>query len=155
LTAGHAKPQDRKVSTVSDILGETPAEVVRIDGGAKVFDAVKAMVEADIGAVLVTEGGRPVGIFTERDYLRRIAVEGRTSHETLVREVMSAPVIYVTPETPVDETMALMSNKRIRHLPVVRDSDVIGMLSIRDLVDFRSKEQSFQIQYLTDYITAR
>jgi CBS domain-containing protein len=149
------KPQDRKVSTVSDILGETPADVVRIDGGAKVFEAVKAMVEADIGAVLVTEGGRPVGIFTERDYLRRIAVEGRTSHETLVREVMSSPVIYVTPETPVDETMALMSNKRIRHLPVVRDSDVIGMLSIRDLVDFRSKEQSFQIQYLTDYITAR
>jgi len=119
-----------------------------------VFEAVKAMVDANVGAVLVTDGGRPVGIFTERDYLRRIAVEGRTSKDTLVHEVMSSPVIYVTPETSVDETMALISNKRIRHLPVVRDADVIGMLSIRDLVDFRAKEQSFQIQYLTDYITA-
>jgi len=141
--------------TVADLVGDNPTPVIRIDGGSKVFDAVKAMVDANIGAVLVTENGLPAGIFTERDYLRRIAVEGRTSHDTIVRDVMTAPVIYVKPDTSVEETMALMSNKRIRHLPVVDGGDVVAMISIRDLIDFRAQEQSFQIQYLTDYITAR
>jgi len=141
--------------TVADLVGDDPAPVVRIDGGSKVFDAVKAMVDANIGAVLVTENDRPAGIFTERDYLRKIAVEGRTSHDTILRDVMTAPVIYVTPDTAVEETMALMTSKRIRHLPVVDGGDVVAMISIRDLIDFRAQEQSFQIQYLTDYITAR
>ena len=95
------------------------------------------------------------GIFTERDYLRRIAVEGRRSRDTSVSEVMSSPVLCVTPETRVDETMALMTDRRIRHAPVVEDGALIGMISIGDLVKFISKKQSFQIQYLTDYISAR
>jgi CBS domain-containing protein len=144
------------MATVSEILGDKPgAEVIRIEGGATVFDAVKAMVAANVGAILVTNGGEIEGIFTERDYLRRIAVEGRRSRDTLVREVMSSPVMVFTPETTVDEGMAVMTDQRIRHAPVVAEGEIVGMISIGDLVKFISKRQSFQIQYLTDYISAR
>jgi CBS domain-containing protein len=141
--------------TVSEILSEKGGAVIEIDGGATVFEAVKAMVEANVGALLVTDGEEIAGIFTERDYLRRIAVEGRRSRDTFVREVMSEPVICVTPETGVDESMALMTDRRIRHAPVVENGALVGMISIGDLVKFTSKRQSFQIQYLTDYISAR
>jgi len=130
--------------------------VIRIAGDATVFDAIKAMVEANVGAILVT-GNDPNaidGIFTERDYLRRIAVEGRTSRETLVRDVMSSPVIVVGPETSVEEAMALMTDRRIRHAPVVDGERLVGMVSIGDLVRLQSQEQSFKIRYLTEYITA-
>jgi CBS domain-containing protein len=140
---------------LGDILGEKGGDVIRIDGDATVFDAVKAMVEANVGALLVTDGENISGIFTERDYLRRIAVEGRRSRDTLVRDVMSSPVLCVTPETTVDETMALMSDRRIRHAPVVDEGALVGMISIGDLVKFRSQKQTFQIQYLTEYISAR
>jgi CBS domain-containing protein len=110
-----------------------------------------------VGAILVT-GSDPdkfEGIFTERDYLRRIAVEGRTSRDTLVREVMTSPVIAVGPETTVEEAMALMTDRRIRHAPVVDDDHLLGMVSIGDLVRLLSQEQSFKIRYLTEYISAR
>ena len=141
--------------TVSEILAKKGSAVIEIDGGETVFEAVKAMVEANVGALLVTDGTEIAGIFTERDYLRRIAVEGRRSRDTLVRDVMSSPVICVTPETGVDESMALMSDRRIRHAPVVENGALVGMVSIGDLVKFTSKRQTFQIQYLTDYIEAR
>ena len=141
--------------TLAEILGEKSGDVIRIGGDATVYEAVLAMVEANVGALLVTEGDEISGIFTERDYLRRIAVEGRRSRDTSVSEVMSSPVLVVTPETSVDETMALMTDRRIRHAPVVEDGALVGMISIGDLVKFISKKQSFQIQYLTDYITAR
>jgi CBS domain-containing protein len=143
------------MDTVAEILKDKGGAVIRIDGGATVFEAVKAMVEANVGALLVTDREDISGIFTERDYLRRIAVEGRRSRDTLVHDVMSAPVICVTPETGVDESMALMSDRRIRHAPVVADGALVGMVSIGDLVKFTSKRQTFQIQYLTDYIEAR
>jgi CBS domain-containing protein len=143
------------MASVSEILQEKSGGVIRIDGGATVFDAVKVMVEANVGAVLVTNGTEIEGIFTERDYLRRIAVEGRRSRFTFVREVMSSPVIIFTPETTVDEGMALMTDRRIRHAPVVEDGELVGMISIGDLVKFITQRQSFQIQYLTDYISAR
>jgi CBS domain-containing protein len=143
------------MDTVAEILSDKGGAVIRIDGGATVFEAVKAMVEANVGALLVTDGDEISGIFTERDYLRRIAVEGRRSRDTLVHDVMSAPVICVTAETGVDESMALMSDRRIRHAPVVADGALVGMVSIGDLVKFTSKRQTFQIQYLTDYIEAR
>ena len=91
---------------------------------------------------------------TERDYLRKIA-PGRTSHETLVSEIMTSPLVYVTPETTIEESMAIMTDRRIRHLPVVENEDVVGIISIGDLVKFQSREQSFQIQYLTDDISGR
>jgi CBS domain-containing protein len=143
------------VTTVGAILDEKGRAAISVDGDSSVFEAVRTMVEANIGAVLVTGAQGIEGIFTERDYLRRIAVEGRTSRETQVREVMTAPVIVVTPETSVDETMAIMSDRRIRHLPVVEGGDVVGVVTIGDLVAFQSRQQSFQIQYLTEYISAR
>ena len=143
------------MSSVADILSGKGAHVIQIDGDATVFDAVKAMVEANVGALLVTDDDEVVGIFTERDYLRRIAVEGRRSRATLVHEVMSAPVICVTPETGIDESMALMTDRRIRHAPVIDGGKLVGMVSIGDLVKFQTQQQSFEIKYLKDYITAR
>ncbi len=143
------------MSTVAEILQEKSGDVIRIDGGATVFDAVKAMVEANVGALLITDGEQITGIFTERDYLRRIAVEGRRSRDTIVSDVMSSPVLVVTLETTVEEAMALMTDKRIRHAPVVDESGLVGIVSIGDLVKFTSKQQSYQLQYLTEYISAK
>jgi CBS domain-containing protein len=116
---------------------------------------VKRMVEAGVGSLLVTDGDEISGIFTERDYLRRMTLEGRDDKDTAVREVMTAPLIVVTPETEIEECMAVMTDRRIRHLPVVEAGEIVGILSIGDVVKFKSKQQSFEIQYLTDYITAR
>jgi CBS domain-containing protein len=143
------------MKTVADILQGTNREVIQIGVGATVFDAIKAMVEANVGALLVTDGDEIVGIFTERDYLRRIAVEGRRSRTTLVEEVMSAPVVCVTPKTGIEEGMALMTDRRIRHTPVIDDGALVGIVSIGDLVKFQTQQQSFEIKYLQDYITAR
>jgi len=143
------------MANLSEILAGKRGDVVRIEGDASVYEAVRRMVEANVGAVLVTNGGAVEGIFTERDYLRRIAAEELHARETRVRDVMSSPVIVVTPETTVDEGMALMTDRRIRHAPVVADGQLVGMISIGDLVKFTTKAQSFQIQYLQDYITAR
>jgi CBS domain-containing protein len=143
------------MGTVAEILGEKGSGVISVASDATVFDAVKAMVDANVGAVLVTDGDEISGIFTERDYLRRIAVEGRTSRETRVRAVMSSPVVVVTPQTSVDETMAIMSDRRLRHLPVMDGEKLVGMISIGDVVEFQSRQQSFHIQYLHEYISAR
>jgi len=143
------------MSTLAEILEEKTGDVLKIDADASVFDAVKQMVDANVGALLVTEGGEVTGIVTERDYLRRVTLEGRTDRETAVREIMSSPLIVVTPDTSVDESMALMTDRRIRHVPVVDGGDVVGVISIGDLVKFTSKKQSFEIKYLHDYISAR
>jgi signal-transduction protein with cAMP-binding, CBS, and nucleotidyltransferase domain len=142
------------VNQVSEILGDKGHDVLRIDAGASVLDAVKQMVEANIGSLLVTKDGETAGIVTERDYLRRVAHEGPTDEEVAVEEIMSSPLIVVTPETTIDECMALMTDRRIRHVPVVEGSEVVGMVSIGDLVKFKSKKQSFEIQYLTEYISS-
>ena len=142
------------MSKVSDILGEKSGNVLSIEASATVFEAVQEMVGANVGSLLVTDGGDIVGIVTERDYLRRVTLEGRTDKDTAVGEIMTAPLVVVTPDTDIDECMAIMTDRRIRHLPVVRDGDVVGVVSIGDLVKFKSKQQSFEIQYLTDYITA-
>ena len=141
------------MNRLSEILDEKGREVLEIDAEATVFDAVRTMVEHNVGSLLVTEGGEVVGIVTERDYLRRVTLEGRTDRETRVGDIMSGPLVIVTPETSIDECMALMTDRRIRHLPVVEEGDVVGLVSIGDLVKFKSKQQSFEIQYLTDYIT--
>jgi IMP dehydrogenase len=142
------------VNALSEILEEKGSEVYEIDASASVFKAVERMVELNVGSLLVKERGEVAGIVTERDYLRRVTLEGRTDRETEVREIMSSPLVVVTPETAVDECMALMTDRRIRHVPVVEDGRVVGMISIGDLVKFRSRQQTFEIQYLTNYITA-
>jgi CBS domain-containing protein len=138
---------------ISEILRGKSTDVLKIDASATVFDAIKKIVDKNVGSILVTRGDEVVGIMTERDYLRKIAIFGRTSYDTLVEEIMSSPIVYVTPETTIEESMAIMTDKRIRHLPVVEDEDIVGIVSIGDLVKFQSREQSFQIKYLTEYIS--
>ncbi|MHB8643319.1 MAG: CBS domain-containing protein [Gaiellaceae bacterium] len=140
---------------VSEILRGKSNDVLKIEASATVYDALVKIVDANVGSILVTEGGRVTGIMTERDYLRKIAVLGRTSHNTKVSEIMTSPLIYVTPATTIEEAMAIMTDRRIRHLPVVENDDVIGIVSIGDVVKFQSQEQSFQVKFLTDYISGR
>jgi CBS domain-containing protein len=142
------------MNQLSEILGDKGREVLKIEAESSVFEAVQKMVEANVGSLLVTDHGEIVGIVTERDYLRRVTLEGRTDKETPVREIMTSPLIVVTPETSIDECMAVMTDRRIRHVPVVDGGEVVGVVSIGDLVKFKSKLQSFEIQYLTDYIKA-
>ena len=142
------------MNTLAEILDEKGHDVLQIDAGATVLDAVRRMVDANVGALLVTEGGTITGIVTERDYLRRAALAEHADDETPVREIMTSPLVVATADTPVDECMALMTERRIRHVPVVDSAEVVGIVSIGDVVKFRSKQQSFEIQYLTEYITA-
>jgi CBS domain-containing protein len=141
------------VGRVSDILRSKSGDVLKIDASATVYDAIEQMVQRNVGSVLVTDGAEVVGIMTERDYLRKIALQGRTSRDTHVGEIMTSPLVYVTPETTVEESMAIMTDRRIRHLPVVEGDDVVGVVSIGDLVKYQTQEQSFRIQYLTEYIS--
>jgi CBS domain-containing protein len=130
------------VNRVSEILGDKGQDVLEIDADAPVLEAVKRMVDANVGSLIVKHGGEITGIVSERDYLRRVARDGPTGDEVTVGEIMSSPLIVVSPETSIDECMALMTDRRIRHVP------------IGDVVKFKSKQQSFEIRYLTDYITA-
>ena len=143
------------MSQVSDILGEKGREALTIGSDATVFEAIEKMVAADVGALLVDDGAGVVGIVTERDYLRRVTLQGRDEKVTPVHQIMSSPVIYVTPDTEIEECMALMTERRIRHAPVVDGETLAGVISIGDLVKYQSRQQSFQIRYLTEYITAR
>ena len=139
---------------VSDILDNKGREVLSIEGRATVYEAIAKMVEGNVGALLVNEDGRLAGIVTERDYLRRVTLEGRDERTTPVREIMSPELVYVGPDATIDECMAIMTERRIRHLPVLADGrGVVGIVSIGDLVKFQSKEQSVQIQFLTEYIS--
>jgi len=143
------------MNQVSEILGDKGHDVLEIEADAPVLEAVKRMVEANIGSLLVRDAGEIAGIVTERDYLRSVALEGPTDEQVNVREIMSSPLVVVSPETTIDECMALMTDRRIRHVPVVgADGDVVGIVSIGDVVKFKSKQQSFEIRYLTDYITS-
>jgi signal-transduction protein with cAMP-binding, CBS, and nucleotidyltransferase domain len=149
-------PQEAEtVSTVEKILEGKGREILSIDADATVYDAAKRMIDANVGAMLVSVDGRISGIVTERDYLRRVTLEGRSDKETPVREIMSSPLIVVSPDTSVEECMSLMTERRIRHLPVAEHGEIVGVVSIGDVVKFTSKLQSVQIQYLTEYITAR
>jgi len=140
------------MAQLSEILEEKGREVLRIDADASVLDAVRRMVEQNVGSLLVTDAGEVTGIVTERDYLRRVTLEGRDDRVASVREIISSPLIVASVDTTVDECMALMTDRRIRHVPVVDGGEVVGIVSIGDLVKFTSKRQSFEIKYLTEYI---
>ena len=143
------------MTQVSEILTEKGHAVLKIDAEASVLEAVERMVGRNVGSLLVMEGDDVAGIVTERDYLRRVAAKGRTDHETSVREIMSSPLIVVTPQTTIDECMAVMTNQRVRHLPVVDAGTLVGIVSIGDVVKFHSRQQDYEIQFLHDYIAAR
>ena len=117
-----------------------------------VYQALQLMAEKDIGAVLVMEDAKLVGIFSERDYARKVVLQGKTSAGTPIAEIMTRRVIYVRPDQTVDECMAIMSEKRFRHLPVMDGDTVLGVLSITDLVREKMAEQEFLIEQLENYI---
>ena len=144
------------MSTVSEILERKGSDVLTIEASATVLDAIEKMVGSNVGALLVTDDGQLRGIVTERDYLRRVALEGRTESGTQVREIMSSSLVYVTPETTIEECMAVMTERRIRHLPVLDEGrQLAGIVSIGDVVKFHSAEQDVQIRLLSDYIGLR
>ena len=138
---------------VSDILETKGHDVLEIGSAATVLDAVTRMVEGNVGSLLVMEVERLVGIVTERDYLRRVTLENRDERVTPVSEIMTREIAYVTPVTSIEECMAVMTERRIRHLPVLsEEKQVVGIVSIGDVVKFQSQEQRVQIEFLTEYI---
>jgi len=142
------------MTSVAKILQSKPDTTVHtIAPTALVFDALKRMADKGIGALLVTEGEAIAGIFTERDYARKIALMGRTSSVTQVRDVMTSAVRFVRPDQTSEQCMQIMSTGRLRHLPVVDNGKLVGMISIGDLVKDIISEQKFIIEQLEHYIT--
>lgn len=144
------------MTVVAEILKSKPVGVVHsIRPTASVLEALQSMADLGIGALLVMEGSTIVGIVTERDYARKIALMGRTSVATLVRDVMTTKVMYVHPAQTSEECMALMTENRLRHLPVVEGDALVGLISIGDLVKDIISEQQFIIGQLEHYISGR
>jgi len=141
------------MKTVKQILESKGREVWSINADDSVFEAIRLMAEKQIGALLVMDNGRLVGIVTERDYARKVVLEGRSSKQTPVRQIMETSILCVGPEQTVEESMALMTEKRVRHLPVVSGKNVEGIISIGDLVKAIIAEQKFIIEQLVQYIT--
>jgi CBS domain-containing protein len=140
------------MTMLSQLLESKGRDVYSVAPGASVLDAVRAMAEKHIGALLVMEAGRLEGIISERDYARKVVLKGRSSITTAVREIMSAPVVTIGPEQSVDDAMRVMTTRRIRHLPVVRGEKVLGVVSIGDLVKSVIEEQRHTIEDLRSYI---
>lgn len=142
------------MKTVAQILKAKPTQdIFSASPKMTVFDAIKLMSEKNIGALLVTDGDKIVGIFTERDYARKIALKGHSSRSTPVGDIMTSHVMYVRPSQTNEECMALMTDNRIRHLPVMDQGRLIGILSIGDLVKDVICEQKFIIDQLEHYIS--
>lgn len=139
---------------VRDILRVKGPDVWSIGPNALVYDAMRLMADKEIGALLVMDETKLVGIISERDYARKVILQGRSSHSTQVREIMTSRVVYTEPERNIDECMALMTDKRIRHLPVLEGGEVSGVISIGDLVKAIITEQKFIIEQLERYITS-
>lgn len=138
---------------VRDVLQVKGSRVFTIEPDASVYDAIKVMADELIGALVVMNGDRLVGLISETDYARKIVLQGRTSANTQVREIMTDRVLYVSPDHDISECMALMTEKRFRHLPVLDDGKLVGLISIGDLVKSIIDEQLFTIEQLERYIT--
>ena len=142
------------MKTVRDILMVKGRDVWTVELDATVFEALSRMAEKEIGALMVMDGPRLVGIISERDYARKIVLLGRTSPNTLVKEIMTSHVVYTQLEQSIEECMALVTEKRIRHLPVIEEGKLVGVISIGDLVKSIISDQQFIIEQLVRYITS-
>jgi len=143
------------MKTVREVLRAKGSAVCTTTPDETVYHALTVMAEENIGALIVQQGERVVGIFSERDYARHVELKGRASKDTPLRDVMTSRVVFVRPEQGLEECMALMTDKRIRHLPVLEEGQLVGILSIGDVVKAVISEKEFLISQLENYITSR
>jgi CBS domain-containing protein len=146
--------KEASVQTINQLLQNKGTHVETVAAETMVFDALSIMADKDIGALVVIQHERPVGLFSERDYARSIVLKGRASKETMITDVMTSPVVVAHPEQNVEECMAVMTEKRVRHLPVMRDNELVGIISIGDLVKAIIEDQQFVIDQLVSYISS-
>lgn len=143
------------MKTIKDVLRDKGRAVWTIDAGASVLDALRLMADKEIGALMVMEEDRLAGVMSERDYARKVVLHGKSSKDTPVGEIMTRKVLYVRPEQTVEECMALMTDKHIRHMPVLDGDLMVGIVSIGDIVKSVISEQQFLISHLENYIRGR
>ena len=141
------------MKTLKHLLDEKGREVWSLAPENTVFDAIKLMAEKGIGALAILKGGNLVGMITERDYARKVILKEKSSNETCIRDIMTTKVVYARSDQSIDECMALMTEKRVRHLPVFEEGKMVGIVSIGDLVKAIIAEQQFVIEQLEQYIS--
>jgi CBS domain-containing protein len=143
------------MTIVQQILQSKGPDIWSISPDSSVYQAIELMADKGIGALLVVEDGKLIGIISERDYARKVILQGKSSRNTPISEIMTRKVYYVRPEHAIEECMALMTDKRIRHLPVLEDDRLVGIISIGDVIKAIISDQQFMIEQLENYITGR
>ena len=141
------------MTTIAQLLNTKGDQIWSIEPKATIFEALEIMSEKEIGALLVMEDGKLTGIFSERDYARKVILKGKSSKETLVEELMTKKVFYIDSQNTINDCMAMMTAKRIRHVPVIEDNQVVGIVTIGDVVNQIISEQEVTINHLENYIT--
>ena len=141
--------------SVQGVLAEKGSRVLTIPPKTRVYDALVLMAQEEVGALVVVADGMPVGIFSERDYARKVILHGKSSRQIEVQEIMSSPAQCVTPKHTVDECMSIMTHRRIRHLPVLEDDRIVGIISIGDIVKWIISAHEDTIEQLENYITGK
>jgi CBS domain-containing protein len=141
--------------TIDTILHHKASSVWTVSPGATVFEAIQLLAQKNIGALPVVEGDKVIGMFSERDYTRKVALAGKTSQKTLVREIISTDVVTATPHNTIEDCMRLMTEKRVRHLPILENGKIVGLISIGDLVNWIISAQSATISQMESYLAGR